>query len=205
MVPFTPSVCSERPPLASGAQGARLLAVPLLTITLLGCPAARSSAQPGWRHGVFPVASFSGYTSHFGQRNGPGGAREQHDGLDIAAPLGSPIRSWWGGTVRQVIADGSCGLGLVISSGAYEHLYCHLAGGVQDGSYRSGPVLLAAGSRVRRGQLIGHVGLSGRTTGPHLHWGLRYRGRWLNPATVLRAMAAARRSPQLTPISEARP
>jgi murein DD-endopeptidase MepM/ murein hydrolase activator NlpD len=50
------------------------------------------------------------------------------------------------------------------------------------------------GQRVRTGETIGHVGLSGSTTGPHLHWGVRYGGRWLDPARVLRAMATSRRS-----------
>ena len=153
--------------------------------------AAPVGAEPRWRQGVFPVAHFSGYTSHFGTRIGPGGTPEPHHGLDIAAPLGSPIRNWWGGRVQEVIRDGGCGLGLVIVSGPYEHLYCHLAGSVDGGVYRSGAVALAVGSPVRSGQVIGHVGLSGRTSGPHLHWGIRHGGRWLNPAAILRAMAAA--------------
>ena len=161
-----------------------------LGATLL--PALPAPAEPRWRQGVFPVASFAGYTSHFGMRTGPGGSSEPHYGLDIAAPMGSPIRSWWGGVVREVINDGACGLGLVISSGPYEHIYCHMSGAVFGGVYSSGAVALAAGSRVRSGQLIGHVGMSGRTTGPHLHWGVRYGGQWLNPGTILRAMAAAR-------------
>ena len=150
-------------------------------------------AEPRWRQGVFPVASFAGYTSHFGMRTGPSGRAEPHYGLDIAAPMGSPIRNWWGGVVREVISDSACGLGLVIGSGPYEHIYCHLSGSVSGGVYRSGPVALTAGSPVRSGQLIAHVGMSGRTTGPHLHWGVRYGGRWLNPGTILRAMAMARR------------
>jgi murein DD-endopeptidase MepM/ murein hydrolase activator NlpD len=150
-------------------------------------------AEPRWRQGVFPVASFAGYTSHFGQRSGPGGRLQPHYGVDIAAPMGSPIHNWWGGVVQDVINDGTCGLGLVISSGPYEHIYCHLSGSVVGAVYRSGPVALAAGSRVQGGQLIGHVGMSGRTTGPHLHWGIRHGGRWLNPGLILRAMAAARR------------
>mgnify|MGYP002143924933 CR=1 FL=1 len=149
-------------------------------------------AEVRWRQGVFPVASFAGYTSHFGSRLGPGGTLEPHHGLDIAAPLGSPIRNWWHGAVREVISDGGCGLGLVIQSGPYEHIYCHLAGSVQGGVYRSGAVSLRAGQALRGGQVIGHVGMSGRTTGPHLHWGIRYQGRWLNPGTILRAMANAR-------------
>ena len=186
MAPCTPWDCFNPPsPL-----------VALLLAALLGHhPPVQ--AEPRWRQGVFPVASFSGYTSHFGSRIGPGGQLEPHHGLDIAAPLGSPIRNWWGGQVSEVISDGGCGLGLVIRSGPYEHIYCHLAGSVSGGIYRSGPVALAAGNRVRGGELIGHVGVSGRSTGPHLHWGIRYEGRWLNPATILRAMAKA--------ISRARP
>lgn len=149
-------------------------------------------ANTGWQRGVFPVAVFSGYTSHFGQRSGPAGVAEHHHGIDIAAPLGSPIRNWWGGVVQELINDNRCGVGLVIQSGAYEHIYCHLAGSVRGGVYRSGTVVLQGGSRVRSGQLIGHVGLSGRSSGPHLHWGVRHAGRWLDPAAILRAMAAAR-------------
>ena len=177
MARFTPWDCCKA---ASATLAAGLL---------LGDPAL---ADGRWRQGVFPVAVFSGYTSHFGQRIGPSGSLEPHHGLDIAAPLGSPIRNWWGGVVKEVIDDSRCGLGLLIQSGPYEHLYCHLSGNVQNGTYRSGAVALRSGSRVNSGALIGHVGVSGRTTGPHLHWGVRYGGRWLNPAAILRAMAAAR-------------
>jgi len=149
-------------------------------------------AQSRWQMGVFPVTRFLAYTSHFGTRTGPWGRVEPHYGLDIAAPMGSPIRNWWAGTVQDVIHDGACGIGLVIRSGEYEHIYCHLAGQVAGGTYRSGPVVLRQGQPLRTGQLIGHVGMSGRTTGPHLHWGMRHGGRWLDPAQILRAMAAGR-------------
>jgi len=178
-----PSVCSR-------AQ--RLVGLGTALSVSLAAWAMAARAEVRWRQGVFPVASFAGYTSHFGSRLGPGGSLEPHHGLDIAAPLGSPIRNWWHGAVREVISDGGCGLGLVIQSGPYEHIYCHLAGSVQGGVYRSGAVSLRAGQALRGGQLIGHVGMSGRTTGPHLHWGIRYQGRWLNPGTILRAMANAR-------------
>jgi len=178
-----PSVCSR-------AQ--RLVGLGTALSVSVAAGAMASRAEVRWRQGVFPVASFAGYTSHFGSRLGPGGNLEPHHGLDIAAPLGSPIRNWWHGAVREVISDGGCGLGLVIQSGPYEHIYCHLAGSVQGGVYRSGAVSLRAGQALRGGQVIGHVGMSGRTTGPHLHWGIRYQGRWLNPGTILRAMANAR-------------
>lgn len=165
----------------------------LLAGALLPAMAAPAQDEPRWRRGVFPVVSFFGYTSHFGLRAGPGGGSQPHYGLDISAPLGSPIRNWWGGVVTDVLAGGACGNGLVISSGPYEHLYCHLAGEVTGGVYRSGEVLVASGQRLQAGELIGHVGITGRTTGPHLHWGIRYRGQWLDPAVILRAMAMARR------------
>ena len=151
-----------------------------------------AQARSIWGRGSFPVVNFAAYTSHFGTRTGPWGAVEPHYGLDIAAPMGSPIRNWWGGVVDSVINDGTCGLGLVIRSGDYEHIYCHLSGSVSGGVYRSGPVAIRSGQRVRTGELIGHVGVSGRSTGPHLHWGMRFRNEWMDPAVVLRAMARAR-------------
>lgn len=184
------------------AVGAALFASGIAAdgIAVFGIPASglaqpMSQARPGqnpWRLGVFPVTVFSGYTSSFGGRTGPWGAIEPHYGLDIAAPLGSPIRNWWGGTVKEVIHDGRCGVGLVIQSGPYEHIYCHLLGSGADGVYRCGGLQLQPGQRVRTGQLIARVGMSGRTTGPHLHWGMRYGGQWLDPAVILRAMARSR-------------
>lgn len=176
----------------------------MLALSTLAClglsqlPApARANLASTWARGSFPVASFVGYSSPFGLRVHPlsGGVRP-HEGLDIAAPLGSPVRNWWSGTLVDILQDSGCGNGLVIRSGAYEHLYCHLAGRVEGDTYRSGAVVLQRGQGLRTGQTIGHVGLTGSTTGPHLHWGVRYGERWLDPAAVLRAMAAERRRRQ---------
>lgn len=192
-----PSVCSESPRRRRrllGGTGGLALALTAAWLAAASTPAfGRSGAA--WRGGSFPVAGFAGFTSPFGLRRHPiHGGTLPHNGLDIAAPLGSPVRSWWSGSVAAVIRDGACGNGLVIRSGHYEHIYCHLGGEAGSGTYRSGPVFLRVGQRVRTGQTIGHVGLSGSTTGPHLHWGVRYGGRWLDPARVLRAMATSRRS-----------
>lgn len=155
--------------------------------------ASLESGGRGWIRGVFPVSRFAGFTSGFGMRLHPlSGVLRSHDGLDIAAPLGSSVRSWWSGRIDEVILDSGCGNGLVIRSGDYEHIYCHLGGSAAGGLYRSGAVVLAPGDRVAAGQEIGHVGISGASTGPHLHWGLRYRGAWLDPVRVLKAMAASR-------------
>lgn len=158
----------------------------------------RALAEPRWRHGVFPVVQFLGYTSHFGGGSDRAGFRS------TMAAWTSP-RRWvlrsaaGGGVVQAVVNDGRCGLGVVIRSGEYDHLYCHLAGQVSGRTYTSGPLRLVVGQPVRTGQVIGHVGMSGRTTGPHLHWAISYRGRWLDPGVILRAMAISRSSRQLRP------
>ena len=202
-----PSGCSEpmarphrphRPRQHSPARRRVLWALALLGLAQAPWPSQANLAST-WGRGSFPVASFIGYSSPFGWRVHPlqGGMRP-HQGLDIAAPLGSEVRNWWGGILVDILQDSGCGNGLVIRSGAYEHLYCHLAGRVEGDTYRSGAVELRRGQGVRTGQTIAHVGLSGSTTGPHLHWGLRYGERWLDPASVLRAMAAERRRRQTT-------
>ena len=78
--------------------------------------------------------------------------------------------------------NGSCGIGVVVASGGYEHIYCHLH-----------KQRMRRGQMVKAGQVIGQVGMTGRTTGPHLHWGIRYRGRWLDPALILKAMIRSHR------------
>lgn len=162
-------------------------------VGVLGCTAPGRSSS--WQYGLFPVTSFVGYTSAYGMRLHPlGGDLRPHLGIDIAAPAGSAVRSWWTGQVQEVIADGGCGNGLVVRSGDYEHIYCHLSGVVSGSIYRSGSLSIGVGQWVRRGQTIATVGMTGSATGPHLHWGLRYRGTWLDPARVLRAMAASRRA-----------
>ena len=85
--------------------------------------ASLTRSEQAWSRGVFPVVTFSGFTSGFGMRLHPlSGALRSHDGIDIAAPLGSPVRSWWSGRVAEVVQDGGCGNGRVIRSGDYEHI-----------------------------------------------------------------------------------
>jgi murein DD-endopeptidase MepM/ murein hydrolase activator NlpD len=195
-----PLACSRPPRQTAWRRGWGLAVAGLALLGLSQTPGPSQANLPAaWARGSFPVVSFLGYTSPFGLRAHPldGGVRP-HEGLDIAAPLGSAVRNWWGGVLVEILQDSGCGNGLVIRSGAYEHLYCHLAGRVEGDTYRSGAVLLRRGQSLRTGQTIGHVGLTGSTTGPHLHWGLRYQDRLLDPAAVLRAMAADRRRRQPT-------
>jgi len=151
-----------------------------------------------WRGASFPVENFQGYTSPFGYRSSPDGSPNQefHRGLDMAAPEGSYIRNWWTGKVVEVSDNTACGTSIVIQSGEWEHIYCHMKGqvetanGVKYLSDRSGGLQLFEGQVIPAGARIGRVGMTGRTTGPHLHWGLKYTGQWVDPALVLRAMYA---------------
>lgn len=149
-----------------------------------------------WQNASFPVENFQEYTSPFGYRRSPtGGVTEEfHSGLDIAAPMGSYVRNWWTGTVVEAIDDGRCGIGLVIRSGNWDHIYCHMQGSVETANGvrylidRSGGILIGEGQQIPAGARIGRVGMTGRTTGPHLHWGLKYAGEWYDPALVIRQM-----------------
>jgi murein DD-endopeptidase MepM/ murein hydrolase activator NlpD len=149
-----------------------------------------------WYGASFPVENFQAYTSPFGYRSSPDGgySQEFHYGLDMAAPEGSYIRNWWGGKVVEVSDDSNCGTSVVLESGSWTHIYCHMEGHVEtsDGKRymidREGGIRIAEGQQVPAGSRIGRVGMSGRTTGPHLHWGLKYNGIWVDPGLVLRAM-----------------
>ena len=154
-----------------------------------------------WTRASFPVEDFQTYTSPFGYRSDPySGSRRFHYGLDLAAPNGSYIRNWWDGSVLWVDDEGSCGTSIAIQSGEWTHIYCHMHGHVEadgNGAFlvdRNGGIMLREGQQIGSGARIGRVGMTGRTTGPHLHWGLKYQGNWVDPALVLRAMYLSQRA-----------
>lgn len=155
---------------------------------------ATGSSNP-WQYASFPVENFQQYTSGFGPRRAPtAGASTFHNGLDLAAPLGSYIRSWWYGTIVEMSDDTGCGTMIRVQSGGWQHTYCHLMGRVevyQGRRYlvdRQGGIILQQGQALAAGMRIGRVGMTGRTTGPHLHWELRHNGVLVDPALILQAM-----------------
>jgi murein DD-endopeptidase MepM/ murein hydrolase activator NlpD len=184
------------------AQHRRLLGAGLSSLVAMGAVGHLSNpveAVSLWQGASFPVENFQTYTSPFGYRASPDGrsSSEFHRGLDMAAPEGSYIRNWWTGKVVEVSDDSACGTSVVIQSGEWEHVYCHMQGYVESGrggKYlidREGGVQIFEGQTIPAGARIGRVGMTGRTTGPHLHWGLKYTGQWIDPALVLRAMYAS--------------
>lgn len=103
-----------------------------------------------------------------------------HLGIDFVAPYGTPVRSSGGGVVSYVGWRGGHGKTVIIKHrNGYRTLYGHLS------SYGKG---IRAGKRVDQGDVIGRVGSTGLSTGPHLHYTLYKRGKAINPrkADVLR-------------------
>ena len=149
-----------------------------------------------WQYASFPVENFQSYSSPFGYRISPTGgtSKEFHKGLDIVAPMGSYVRNWWTGTVVSLSDNTACGTSIQIKSGDWLHIYCHLKGNVKiSGNSRylndtEGGIQLWLGEEIPVGARIGRIGMTGRTTGPHLHWGLKYAGKYVDPGLVLQEM-----------------
>jgi murein DD-endopeptidase MepM/ murein hydrolase activator NlpD len=122
-------------------------------------------------------------TSSFGQREDPvlgNGEGEFHAGIDISAPNGVPIRATADGVVQEAQMSNGYGREVVIDHGhGVETVYGHMSG-----------FAVIAGQTVVRGQVIGYVGHSGRTTGSHLHYEVRIRNTPVNPHKYLRTTMA---------------
>lgn len=186
------------------SQSLLVVALGLISIPVLGwkepieAEETQVATSNSWHNASFPVENFQSYSSPFGYRRSATGGNswEFHRGLDLAAPQGSYIRNWWAGKVVKVSDSTACGTQIIIQSGQWEHTYCHMKGRVEaqsGGRYmidREGGIQIWEGQQVGAGVRIGRVGMTGRTTGPHLHWGLKYASNYVDPALVLRAMYA---------------
>jgi murein DD-endopeptidase MepM/ murein hydrolase activator NlpD len=111
-------------------------------------------------------------TSNFGMRYHPtlGGSRF-HAGVDLAAPHGAPVTATAAGQVSR--AGWAGGYGILVSiahGGSVETRYAHLSA-----------LAVRPGQAVSKGQIIGYVGSTGRSTGPHLHYETRVSGQPTNP------------------------
>ncbi len=144
---------------------------------------------------VQPVAKME-YTSNFGIRSDPfRGTAAMHAGVDIRGPLGTPIYATADGTIAESDRRGGYGNLVEIDHGkGIATRYGHLS-----------RLLVTAGARVKRGQMIGLMGSTGRSTGSHLHYEVRMDGRAVNPVPFLTSanhlLAAQDRSVHVGPIS----
>ena len=99
-----------------------------------------------------------------------------HKGVDYAAPTGTPVKAAGDGTVIHIGKKGGYGNLIVLRHGGiYNTAYAHLH------RYANG---LKYGARVKQGDIIGYVGMTGLATGPHLHYEFRVNGVHRNPLTV---------------------
>jgi murein DD-endopeptidase MepM/ murein hydrolase activator NlpD len=116
-------------------------------------------------------------TSSFGQREDPfNGEGAFHSGIDISAGFGTPVHAAADGVVQTASMESGYGREVVLDHGnGIETLYGHLSG-----------FTVTAGQQVREGQVIGYVGMSGRSTGPHLHYEVRIHNTPVNPHRYLR-------------------
>ncbi len=123
---------------------------------------------------IMPVRGIIGY--NYGWRKDPfTGKRDFHRGLDIAAPTGTVIKATADGVVTKVRRLRGYGKSITISHGnGIKTFYCHLH------KYN-----VKVGKRVKRGDVIGYVGSTGRSTGPHLHYEVRVAGKHVNPLNYI--------------------
>lgn len=115
-------------------------------------------------------------TSYFGMRKSPfSGRRVMHEGLDIAANVGTPVVATADGVVTRVQYSADYGKMVIVDHGyGYRTIFGH-----------NSALLVKAGQHVKRGDIIAKVGNTGRSTGPHLHYELRLNGVPIDPRKTL--------------------
>ncbi len=116
-------------------------------------------------------------SSNYGARTGPiEGGYDWHPGIDIAVEFGTPVYATAAGTVEQAGVNGGYGRYVRISHGnGYETAYGHMSG-----------IAVAAGQQVIKGEIIGFVGSTGYSTGPHLHYEVLADGQTIDPFYVVK-------------------
>ena len=113
-------------------------------------------------------------SSNFGMRKHPiSGYNKMHKGVDFAAPTGTPIYAGGNGVIEFIGNNGGYGKYIRIRhNNEYKTAYGHMSG------FKKG---LSKGLRVNQGEIIGYVGSTGRSTGPHLHYEIIFQNEQINP------------------------
>ncbi|MEM9261717.1 MAG: M23 family metallopeptidase, partial [Bacteroidota bacterium] len=140
----------------------------------LAAEEARVAAYPD---GI-PIGGPIDISSEYGLRRNPFGGYgyENHEGTDFVGPYDTDIFATADGTVEKSEYYGGYGEMVTVDHGyGYETLYAHL-------SKRA----VEVGEKVKRGDVVGYLGNTGRSTGPHLHYGVYYRGQSINPRKVMK-------------------
>ena len=125
---------------------------------------------------IWPCPASGRITSAFGGRSSPTeGASSNHQGIDIGAPTGSSILAAASGSVVIATYSASAGNYVMINHG----------GGVYTVYMHMNSIGVSVGQSVSQGQQIGTVGSTGYSTGPHLHFGIRSNGTYVNPTAYV--------------------
>ena len=136
-------------------------------------PSTQAPSSSGW---IKPVKSYT-LTSPFGMRVHPiSGKWKMHEGVDMSAPQGTPIYAAKTGKVtRTAYQEGGAGYYVSINHGdGFASIYMHMT-----------HYIVSPGQHVTAGQVIGYVGSTGGSTGPHLHFGISYNGTYVNPMNYI--------------------
>ena len=135
-------------------------------------PSTSIPTSSGW---ITPC-SYIAFTSPFGGRIHPiSGVYKMHYGVDLANNTGTPIYAARSGTVTTASYNGSAGYYVSINHGdGFSSIYMHMT-----------HYIVYAGQYVQQGQVIGYMGSTGGSTGPHLHFGISYNGTYVNPANYI--------------------
>ncbi len=136
-------------------------------------PSTQAPSSSGW---IKPLRSYT-ITSPFGMRVHPiSGVYKMHEGVDLSAPQGTPIYAARSGKVTTTsFQAGGAGYYVSINHGdGFSSVYMHMT-----------HYIVKPGDYVNAGQVIGYVGSTGGSTGPHLHFGIAYNGSYVNPMNYI--------------------
>ena len=143
-----------------------------------GSNSSSSSSSGGASSGgfAFPLAYSTGVTCAYGPRVHPiNGNKSFHYGVDLAAGMNTEIYATKSGTVTGATYGEANGYYVTINHGdGYSSIYAHMTNSV-----------VSVGDSVKQGQLIGYVGTTGWSTGPHLHFEILYNGSNVNPMNYI--------------------
>ena len=136
-------------------------------------PSTQAPSSSGW---IKPLKSYT-ITSPFGMRIHPISKKwKMHEGVDLSAPQGTPIYAAKSGKVTTTsFQAGGAGYYVSINHGdGFSSIYMHMT-----------HYIVKPGDYVNAGQVIGYVGSTGGSTGPHLHFGISYNGTYVNPMNYI--------------------
>ncbi len=129
---------------------------------------------------IWPLPGYTRISSKFGKRTHPvtGEVQSQHNGIDIPAPKGTKIQAAYDGVVAWSNYHETAGnwVGIDHGNGLYT-IYMHMSS-----------VNVKKGDVIKKGETVGKVGSTGRSTGPHLHFGVRLNGKYYDPLTYVNSL-----------------